>query len=174
VGRKGGKGDRWWVTSLLAVELGSRRRWRRRHVHIHTTVPISFRTLYISTNVNHHRAGQPTELVKNAWQPQLMLRIFNFIAIKQGANIRRAHIRFRRYLCIFSARARVMPSPTAAPTPPYSWLGWFLITTTTSLLRSLRRCSRLSGYLRCYSPILHSATLLDPLALTRFPLSYYC
>jgi hypothetical protein len=49
-----------------------------------------------------------------------MLRIFNFIAIKQEAYIRRAYIRFRRYLCIFSARARVIPSSAAVPTALYS------------------------------------------------------
>jgi hypothetical protein len=85
-------------------------------------------------NVFHHRTAQITEQLKKAWQPQLMLQLFNFIAIKQGAYVRRAHIRFRRYLCIFFARARVMPSPAAVPTAPYSWLGWFSITTTTSLL----------------------------------------
>ena len=72
------------------------------------------------SNVFHHHVGQPITSDKNAWQHQLMLRIFNFIAIKQGACIRRAHIRFRRYLCIFSARARVMPSPATVPTAPYS------------------------------------------------------
>jgi hypothetical protein len=66
-----------------------------------------------------------------------------------------------------------MPSPAIVPIAPQSWLGWFLITTTTSLLRSLRRYRRLSSYLRYYSPILYSTTLLDPLAFTRFPLSYY-
>jgi hypothetical protein len=49
-----------------------------------------------------------------------MLRLFNFIAIKQGAYVRCAYIRFRRYLCIFSTRARVMPSPAAVPTALYS------------------------------------------------------
>jgi hypothetical protein len=49
-----------------------------------------------------------------------MLRIFNFIAIKQGAYVRCAYIRFRRYLYIFSARARVIPSPTAVPIALYS------------------------------------------------------
>jgi hypothetical protein len=66
-----------------------------------------------------------------------------------------------------------MPSPATVPIVPQSWLGWFLITTTTSLLRSLRHYKRLSSYLYCYSPILYNATLLDPLAFTRFPLSYY-
>ena len=36
-----------------------------------------------------------------------------------------------------------------------------LITTTTSLLRSLRYYRRLSSYLRYYSPILYSTTLLN-------------
>jgi hypothetical protein len=49
-----------------------------------------------------------------------MLQLFNFIAIKQGTYVRRAYIRFRRYLYIFSVRARVMPSSTAAPTALYS------------------------------------------------------
>jgi hypothetical protein len=49
-----------------------------------------------------------------------MLQLFNFIAIKQGAYVRCAYIRFRRYLCIFFARARVVPSPTAVPTALYS------------------------------------------------------
>jgi hypothetical protein len=49
-----------------------------------------------------------------------MLQLFDFIAIKQGTYVRRAYIRFRKYLCIFSARTRVMPSPAAAPTALYS------------------------------------------------------
>jgi hypothetical protein len=49
-----------------------------------------------------------------------MLRIFNLIAIKQGACVRRAYIRFRRYLCIVSTRARVIPSPAAVSTALYS------------------------------------------------------
>jgi hypothetical protein len=49
-----------------------------------------------------------------------MLQLFNFIAIKQGAYVRCAYIRFRRYLCIFFARARVVPSPAAVPTALYS------------------------------------------------------
>jgi hypothetical protein len=49
-----------------------------------------------------------------------MLRLFSFIAIKQGAYVRCAYIRFRRYLYIFSIRARVIPSPAAAPTALYS------------------------------------------------------
>jgi hypothetical protein len=49
-----------------------------------------------------------------------MLRIFNLIAIKQGACVRRAYIRFRRYLCIISARARVIPSPTTVSIALYS------------------------------------------------------
>jgi hypothetical protein len=53
-----------------------------------------------------------------------------------------------------------MSSPATVPIAPQSWLGWFLITTTASLLRSLRRYRRLSSYLRCYSPILYSATLV--------------
>jgi hypothetical protein len=103
-----------------------------------------------------------------------MLQLFNFIAIKQGAYVRRAYIRFRRYLYIFSARARVVPSPAAVPTAPYSWLGWFLITTTTSLLRPLRPRRRLSSYLHRSGPILYYTTMLDMLAFARFALSYLC
>ena len=69
-------------------------------------------------NVFHHRAAQPIELPKKAWQHQLILRIFNFIAIKQGACVRCAYIRFRRYLCILFACSSVMPSPAAVPTAP--------------------------------------------------------
>jgi len=135
----------------------------------------SYRILVLGyPNVFHHHVGQPVTSDKKAWQHQLMLRIFNFIAIKQRACIRRAHIRFRRYLCLFSARARVMPSPTTIPTTPYSWLGWFLITTTTSLLRSLRPCRCLSGYLRCSSLILYCTTILDLLAFARFSFGYHC
>jgi hypothetical protein len=43
-------------------------------------------------NVFHHRVDQPTEWIKKAWQRQLMLQLFDFIAIKQGAYIRRASI----------------------------------------------------------------------------------
>jgi hypothetical protein len=49
-----------------------------------------------------------------------MLRLFNFIAIKQGAYVRYAYIGVRRYLCIFSARARVIPSLSAVPIALYS------------------------------------------------------
>jgi hypothetical protein len=49
-----------------------------------------------------------------------MLQLFNFIAIKQGTYIRYACISFRRYLCIFFARARVVPSLSAVPTALYS------------------------------------------------------
>jgi hypothetical protein len=47
-----------------------------------------------------------------------MLRIFDFIAIKQGAYMRCAYIWFRRYLSIFFTRSRVVPSPAAVPTAP--------------------------------------------------------
>jgi hypothetical protein len=43
-------------------------------------------------NVFHHHVGQPITSVKKAWQHQLTLRLFNFIAIKQGTYVRRARI----------------------------------------------------------------------------------
>jgi hypothetical protein len=46
----------------------------------------------INTNVLHHRAGQPTEPATFPWHGQLILRIFNFIAIKQGIYVCRARI----------------------------------------------------------------------------------
>ena len=72
--------------------------------------------LSIVSNVFYYRAAQPIELPKKAWQHQLMLRIFNFIAIKQGAYLRCAYIRFRRYLYILFAYLSVIPNPAAVPT----------------------------------------------------------
>ena len=66
-------------------------------------------------NVFHHRAAQPIELPKKAWQHQLMLRIFNFIAIKQGACVHCTYIRFRRYLYILFAYLSVVLSLAAVP-----------------------------------------------------------
>jgi hypothetical protein len=46
----------------------------------------------VNDNVFHHRVGQPIEWVNFPWRNQLMLQLFNFIAIKQGTYIRRARI----------------------------------------------------------------------------------
>jgi hypothetical protein len=124
-------------------------------------------------NVLHHRAGQPTEPATFPWHGQLILRIFNFITIKQGIYIYRTRIWFRRYLSIFFTRARVMPSPTVVPIAPDSWLGSFLITTTTSLLGPPSSHRSLCSHLGCYLTILYSTTLLDLLTFASFPLSYY-
>jgi hypothetical protein len=43
-------------------------------------------------NVFHHHPGQPITLVSFPWRDQLLLCIFNFIAIKQGTYVRRALI----------------------------------------------------------------------------------
>jgi hypothetical protein len=43
-----------------------------------------------------------------------------FITIKQGAYVRYTSIRIRRYLYIFSARTRVIPSPTTVSIALYS------------------------------------------------------
>jgi hypothetical protein len=43
-------------------------------------------------NVFHHHPGQPITLVNFPWRDQLLLCIFNFIAIKQGTYVRRALI----------------------------------------------------------------------------------
>jgi hypothetical protein len=66
-----------------------------------------------------------------------------------------------------------MPSPTVVPIALDSWLGSFLITTTTSLLRPPSSYRGLCSYLGYYLTILYSTTLLDPLAFASFPLSYY-
>ena len=58
------------------------------------------------------------KLPKRAWQHQLMLHVFNFIAIKQGACVRCTYIRFKRYLYILFAYLSVMPSPAAVPIAP--------------------------------------------------------
>jgi hypothetical protein len=43
-------------------------------------------------NVFHHRVDQPIEWVNFPWRNQLILQLFNFIAIKQGTYIRRTRI----------------------------------------------------------------------------------
>ena len=67
-------------------------------------------------NVFHYQAAQPIELPKKAWQHQLMLHIFNFIAIKQGACICYTYIRFRRYLYILFVCLSIICSLVVIPT----------------------------------------------------------
>jgi hypothetical protein len=60
--------------------------------HHNTRLALTLTRDNLTTNVVHHRVGQPTEWIKNAWRHQLMLRLLYFIAIKQGTYVRRACI----------------------------------------------------------------------------------
>jgi hypothetical protein len=45
-----------------------------------------------NNNVFYQRVYQPTAWVQKAWHNEVILRVFNFIAIKQGTYVRYARI----------------------------------------------------------------------------------
>jgi hypothetical protein len=55
-------------------------------------IGFAIKKLPVLGNVFHHHPGQPITLVSFSWRNQLLLCIFNFIAVKQGTYVRRALI----------------------------------------------------------------------------------
>jgi hypothetical protein len=129
---------------------------KRRHFHIHDKIH----------NVKYHRAGQTTKPATFSWHREHYVQNIKLLYALYRSFVRRSCIRFRIFFCIFLTRTSVVSSPSTVTTALLSWLGPFLTTSTTTLLRRCTSSRSTFSYLQCACTKLYCTACLNLLLFT--------